>query len=153
MGYATAPKVPATEQLEACLTGCNLVLIPAGVPCRKIMAYNGHMPFVHGTCLETKLSNCPKTCNNCPKIALLYGKYLAAQSLLVLQSIFCFVLRFVGIPIPIISCTSLHRPSFSLAKRSEVPDAAEAGHDPRRFVQHQRRHRQGRRGGMRQVLP
>ncbi|CAL1164991.1 unnamed protein product [Cladocopium goreaui] len=32
VGYATDPKVPATEQLEACLTGCNLVLIPAGMP-------------------------------------------------------------------------------------------------------------------------
>lgn len=32
VGYATDPKVPAVEQLETCLTGCNLVLIPAGVP-------------------------------------------------------------------------------------------------------------------------
>lgn len=32
VGYATDPSVPAVEQLEACLTGCNLVLIPAGMP-------------------------------------------------------------------------------------------------------------------------
>jgi malate dehydrogenase len=30
--YAIDPKVPAVEQLEACLTGCSLVLVPAGVP-------------------------------------------------------------------------------------------------------------------------
>jgi len=31
-GYAIDPSKPAVDQLEACLTGCNLVLIPAGVP-------------------------------------------------------------------------------------------------------------------------
>ncbi|CAJ1344682.1 unnamed protein product [Effrenium voratum] len=32
VGYATDPSVPAVEQLEQCLTGCHLVLVPAGVP-------------------------------------------------------------------------------------------------------------------------
>lgn len=31
-GYAMDPSKPAVDQLEECLTGCHLVLIPAGVP-------------------------------------------------------------------------------------------------------------------------
>jgi len=31
-GYAIDPSQPAVDQLEECLTGCHLVLIPAGVP-------------------------------------------------------------------------------------------------------------------------
>jgi malate dehydrogenase len=31
-GYAIDPKQPAKDQLEECLSGCDLVLIPAGVP-------------------------------------------------------------------------------------------------------------------------
>lgn len=31
-GFATDPSQPAIEQLEECLTGCNLVLVPAGMP-------------------------------------------------------------------------------------------------------------------------
>jgi len=30
--YAIDPKLPAVDQLEDCLTGCHLVLVPAGVP-------------------------------------------------------------------------------------------------------------------------
>merc|ERR1719238_37502 len=30
--YAIDPKVPAVDQLQNCLTGCHLVLVPAGVP-------------------------------------------------------------------------------------------------------------------------
>jgi malate dehydrogenase len=30
--YAIDPKVPCVDQLKECLTGCNLVLVPAGVP-------------------------------------------------------------------------------------------------------------------------
>ena len=30
--YAIDPKIPAVEQLEECLSGCHLVLVPAGVP-------------------------------------------------------------------------------------------------------------------------
>jgi malate dehydrogenase len=30
--YAIDPKLPAIDQLEDCLTGCDLVLVPAGVP-------------------------------------------------------------------------------------------------------------------------
>jgi len=32
VGYAMDPSKPAVDQLEACLTGCHLVLVPAGVP-------------------------------------------------------------------------------------------------------------------------
>eukprot|EP00439_Symbiodinium_sp_Y106_P086449 s590_g33.t1 len=32
VGYATDPSKPAVDQLEECLTGCHLVLVPAGVP-------------------------------------------------------------------------------------------------------------------------
>jgi malate dehydrogenase len=32
VGYATDPSKPAVDQLEAALTGCNLVLVPAGMP-------------------------------------------------------------------------------------------------------------------------
>merc|ERR1719356_2408938 len=32
VGYAIDPSKPAVDQLEACLTGCHLVLVPAGVP-------------------------------------------------------------------------------------------------------------------------
>merc|ERR1719460_1639133 len=31
-GYAIDPSKPAVDQLEECLTGCNLVLVPAGLP-------------------------------------------------------------------------------------------------------------------------
>merc|ERR1719163_2346779 len=30
--YAIDPKQPAKDQLQECLTGCHLVLVPAGVP-------------------------------------------------------------------------------------------------------------------------
>merc|ERR1719269_309945 len=30
--YSIDPKLPAVDQLEDCLTGCHLVLVPAGVP-------------------------------------------------------------------------------------------------------------------------
>jgi len=32
VGYAIDPSKPAVDQLEECLTGCHLVLVPAGVP-------------------------------------------------------------------------------------------------------------------------
>merc|ERR1712241_842551 len=32
VGYAIDPSKPAIDQLEECLTGCHLVLVPAGVP-------------------------------------------------------------------------------------------------------------------------
>eukprot|EP00928_Gymnodinium_smaydae_P096456 TRINITY_DN852_c0_g2_i2.p1 TRINITY_DN852_c0_g2~~TRINITY_DN852_c0_g2_i2.p1 ORF type:complete len:358 (+),score=111.87 TRINITY_DN852_c0_g2_i2:51-1124(+) len=32
VGYSTDPSKPAVDQLEECLTGCNLVLVPAGLP-------------------------------------------------------------------------------------------------------------------------
>merc|ERR1719207_444813 len=35
--YAIDPKLPAVDQLEECLTGCHLVLVPAGVPSKPGM--------------------------------------------------------------------------------------------------------------------
>lgn len=62
-GYAMDPSKPAVDQLEACLSGCHLVLIPAGLP-RKPGMTRDDLFKVNAGIARGLLEACAKHCPN-----------------------------------------------------------------------------------------
>jgi malate dehydrogenase len=62
-GYAIAVDKPAVEQLEECLTGCSLVLIPAGMP-RKPGMTRDDLFNVNAGIAKSLVEACAKFCPN-----------------------------------------------------------------------------------------
>merc|ERR1719504_524646 len=62
-GYAIDPSKPAVDQLEACLTGCNLVLVPAGIP-RKPGMTRADLLGVNAGIAKGIVEACGKHCPN-----------------------------------------------------------------------------------------
>jgi malate dehydrogenase len=60
-GYAIAVDKPAVEQLEECLTGCNLVLIPAGMP-RKPGMTRDDLFAINAGIAKSLVEACAKFC-------------------------------------------------------------------------------------------
>merc|ERR1712232_599950 len=63
VGYSTDPSKPAVDQLEACLTGCDLVLVPAGLP-RKPGMTRDDLFAVNAGIAKGIVEACAKYCPN-----------------------------------------------------------------------------------------
>lgn len=63
VGYATDPSKPAVDQLEACLSGCHLVLVPAGMP-RKPGMTRDDLFNVNAGIAKGLVEACAKYCPN-----------------------------------------------------------------------------------------
>eukprot|EP00933_Yihiella_yeosuensis_P016854 TRINITY_DN1425_c0_g1_i1.p1 TRINITY_DN1425_c0_g1~~TRINITY_DN1425_c0_g1_i1.p1 ORF type:complete len:384 (-),score=106.80 TRINITY_DN1425_c0_g1_i1:240-1304(-) len=61
VGYSTDPSKPAVDQMEACLTGCNLVLIPAGMP-RKPGMTRDDLFAINAGIAKSLVEACAKFC-------------------------------------------------------------------------------------------
>merc|ERR1719271_183165 len=60
-GYAIDPAIPAVQQLEECLTGCSLVLVPAGMP-RKPGMTRDDLFKVNADIAKGTVEACAKYC-------------------------------------------------------------------------------------------
>jgi len=63
VGYSTDPSKPAVDQLEACLTGCDLVLVPAGL-LRKPGMTRDDLFAVNAGIAKGIVEACAKYCPN-----------------------------------------------------------------------------------------
>merc|ERR1719359_787050 len=61
--YAIDPSQPAVDQLEECLTGCHLVLVPAGVP-RKPGMTRDDLFNINAGIAKGIVESCAKYCPN-----------------------------------------------------------------------------------------
>merc|ERR1719199_972840 len=61
--YAIDPKLPAVDQLSECLTGCHLVLVPAGVP-RKPGMTRDDLFNINAGIAKGIVDACAKYCPN-----------------------------------------------------------------------------------------
>jgi malate dehydrogenase len=59
--FAIDPKLPAVDQLKDCLTGCHLVLVPAGVP-RKPGMTRDDLFNTNASIVKTLVEGCGKYC-------------------------------------------------------------------------------------------